>query len=365
MVYLALLPIFLRKMVGSLTLRMKKALDLPIGLRSINFLVTYKCNSRCLMCDIWKRYQDRKELEKKELTIEEIKGFLLDNRDFLKSVRHIGLTGGEPFLRGDLVEIIRAIRQILPRTATGPQTNGLLPELVKERLKKIKKFYPGMGLAISLDGIGETHDKIRGVKGSFKRAVKTLNYAQELGLRRITSGMTLNELNYKEIPKVKALVESYAAEFSCFLPDSSYYFYNPNKSYQLSNEVRTGIIKELSNFPHHYYMDNLRAILEGGKRTLPCYSGYTSIVIDPYGNVLPCILRYEVMGNIREEPLREILYSRKAQEIRRKLKNCTCWNECEASTSAVVDILGILKWFLKCSDKKKFLKHLASIKKDL
>lgn len=365
MVYLTLLPIFLRKIVGSLSLKMKKALDLPIGLRSINFLVTYKCNSRCLMCDIWKRYQDKKELEKKELTIEEIRGFLLDNRDFLKSARHIGLTGGEPFLRDDLVEIIRAIRQILPHTATGPQTNGLLPEVVKERLKEIKKFYPGMGLAISLDGIGETHDKIRGVKESFEKAVRTLNYARELGLRRITSGMTLNEWNYKEISKVKALVERYDAEFSCFLPDSSYYFYNPDKSYQLSNEVRTGIIKELSNFPHHYYMNNLRAILEGGKRTLPCYSGYTSIVIDPYGNVLPCILRYEVLGNIREKSLKEILHSQRAQQIRERLKGCTCWNECEVSTSAVVDILDVLKWFLSCSNKKKFLRHLASIKKDL
>lgn len=350
----------LKKLINGVVMKAKKRLNCPVKPRYINFLVTYKCNGRCVMCDIWKRYQDNKELANEELTLEEIKNFLERDKPFLSELRHIGLTGGEPFLREDLAEIIRAIRQILPRTTTGPQTNGLLPELVKERLKEIKEFYPEVGLAVSLDGIGETHDKIRGVKGAFGKAIKTIEYAKGLGIESITSGMTILSSNHNQILKVAKLVESHGCEFSCFLPDSSYYFYNPNKSYQLSDEERKEVIEELRNFSYHYYMDNLRLQLEGKrKKTFSCYSNYTSVVIDPYGNVVPCILRSEIMGNIREKPLKEIMYGKKAKEIRKKLKNCTCWNQCEVSSSALVDPFGVIRWFLTSSDKKGFLQRIS------
>lgn len=350
----------LKKLIDGVVMKAKKRLDWPVKPRYINFLVTYKCNGRCVMCDIWKRYQDNKELAKKELTLEEIKSFLERNKPFLNELRHIGLTGGEPFLREDLAEIIKAIRQILPHTTTGPQTNGLLPELVKERLEKIKEFYPEVGLAVSLDGIGETHDRIRGVKGAFGKAIKTIEYAKGLAIKSITSGMTILSSNHNQILKVAQLVESYGCEFSCFLPDSSYYFYNPDKSYKLSDEERKKVIEELKNFSYHYYMDNLRLQLEGKrKKAFPCYSGYTSVVIDPYGNVVPCILRSEIMGNIKEKPLKEIMHGKKAKEIRRKLRNCACWNQCEVTTSAMIDFFGVIKWFLRCPEKKKFLEKIA------
>ncbi|HDY66926.1 MAG TPA: radical SAM protein [Candidatus Scalindua sp.] len=349
-----------KKLIYGIIMKAKKRMDWTVKPRYINFLITYKCNGRCMMCDIWKRYRNNKEQAKEELTLEEIRNFLERDKPFLSELRHIGLTGGEPFLREDLVEIIRTIRRILPRTTTGPQTNGLFPELIKERLKEIKEFYPEVGLAVSLDGIGETHDRIRGVKGAFGKAIKTIEYAKELGIENITCGMTILSSNHDQILKVAKLVESCECEFSCFLPDSSYYFYNPDKSYNLADKQRKEVIRELKHFFYHYYMDNLRLQLEGErKKTFSCYSGYTSIVIDPYGNVVPCILRSEIMGNIKEKPLKEIMYGKKAKEIRKKLRNCTCWNQCEVTTSAMIDFFGVLKWFLRCPGKKKFLKKIA------
>lgn len=357
----------MKKLGMSFIYKIKKRWDLPIKPKFINFIVTYCCNARCVMCDVWRRYKKNPELEKRELSLEEIKDFLESNRDFLSEVAHIGLSGGEPFLREDLVEIVRAIRSSLPHTATGPQTNGLMPELIRKQLKEMKAIYNDLSLAVSLDGIGKTHDRIRGVKGAYDKVLRTIQYAQEIGLTRVTSGMTVGNLNYREIGKVREIVEKYGCESSCFLADTGERFYNIGRRYNLRPEARKSIIEELTNFSYQYYMDNLKAILEGKKkkRTLPCYSGYTSLVIDPYGNVHSCILRPEVFGNIREKPLKEILYSRRAKEIKKKLKGCTCWNQCEVSTSAVIDIIDVLKWFLRCSDKKRFFDKVKSIKKGI
>ena len=353
-----------KKLISGALMKAKRRWDWPVKPRYINFLVTYKCNGRCMMCDIWKRYRDDEGKANKELTLKEIHNFLERDKSFLSELRHIGLTGGEPFLREDLVGIVRTIRQLLPSTTTGPQTNGLLPVLVKERLKEIKTFYPEVGLAVSLDGIGLTHDRVRGTKGAFEKAIRTIKYAKELNIESITSGMTILSSNYNQILKVAKLVEDYECEFSCFLPDTSHYFYNSDNSYQLSPEQRKEVISQLKHFSYQYYMDNLRLQLEGkSKRRFSCYSGYTSVVIDPYGNVFPCILRSEVMGNIKEKSLAEIMRSKKAKEIRKKLRKCTCWNQCEVTTSAMIDFFGVLKWFLRCSQKKRFLTKIA-LRKD-
>lgn len=357
---IALARIAFSRTVTALGLKTRKRFDFPIRPRNLNFVVTYRCNSRCMVCDIWKKYQDDSSLAKEELTLEEIKNFFQQNKSFLNRVT-VGLTGGEPFLRRDLVKIIKVIRETIPAPVIGIQTNGLTPELIQERLREVKKIYPKIGLGVSLDGIGETHDRVRGVKGAFEKALKTIEYARGLDMGWISTGMTITPWNYKEVLKVRHLAEKYGCEFSCFLPDSSDYFGNKGKSYELSEEAKGVVIEELKEFSYHYYMDNLKLQLEGKRRrALPCYSGYTSLVLDPWGNVLPCVLRSETFGNIRERPLKEILYSPKARRIKERIKNCTCWSQCEVSTSASVDPFDVWRWFLRCSDKREFLRKLET-----
>lgn len=360
-----MLKIVLKRLITALILKAKRRMDLSIGPNYLHFNVTYKCNARCIMCDIWQRYQGDKSKVKEEMTRWEIEEFFQNNRDFLSNLKGIGITGGEPFLREDLVEIVRVMHALFPKTAVGIQTNGFLPNTTRDRLREICTFFPEIHLAVSLDGVEKTHDRIRGVKGAYKKAIKTIEYAKDLGIERITTGMTLTSFNYNEISDVYHATKKYGCEFSCFPAETGARYSNIGKSYELSDQEKKKAVEELKEFGYHYYMDNLRLFWEGTKkrRTLPCYSGYTSLDLDPYGNVRPCVLLPDVFGNIKKEPLRKMLYGQKAKKIKEKIKKCSCWSQCEVSSSAVVDPFDVIWWFLKSPNKRQVIQEMSKKRK--
>lgn len=347
---------------SSLGYKMSRLAKRPVKPLFINFITTYMCNAKCVMCDIWKKYAAdtrRKKEISDELTVGDISNFVKRNKDFFSNLRSIGFTGGEAFLRKDIVEILNAAHQELPRVDLGVQTNGLLPEMIKGKIKEILKFYPNFKIAVSLDGLDDTHDQIRGVKGAYEKALTTIRYAKELGISGITCGMTLSVKNFDKIKEVARQVESLGCEFSCFLTEASDYFGNVDNAARLSKEQLSVIAKQLEDFRYHYFMDNLRLQIAGKKkRNLPCYSGYTSYVIDPYGGIFPCILRQDSFGNIRDDDFKDIVNSNASWELRARLKKCTCWCQCEVSSSAVVAPFDVVRWFLKNKNKVEVLKAL-------
>lgn len=354
-------------------LNLARSFNCPIKPRFINFLLTYRCNARCKMCRVWNVYREKPELQKEELSLEDIESFFLKNPGYLSKLRNLGFTGGDPLLmRSDFVEIVRLAKRYLPGAHMGVQTNGLIPELARERLKEILGFYPDFSLAVSLDGIGETHARMRGIEGAFEKAKQTIRFARELGISNITAGMTIVPHNYNELLQVKKLAEGLGLEFSCFPAEVSDYFNNQALgSFGLSKEELITFVKELKDScAYHYYMDNLRLQLEKKrKRSVPCFSGFTSLVIDPYGNVKPCVLNVkgtdsDVFGNIKNNTLKEILTGPHADKIRKNIKGCSCWCQCEVSSSVIFYPFDILSWFIFfSSDRRGFLRHLLSKKK--
>lgn len=359
---LKLFTLAAKNLIASSLYKFNRTIKMPAKPLFINFPVTYRCNAKCIMCDIWKKYKKDDNENKRfsdELSVEDIAGFLKRNRDFFSDLRSIGFTGGEAFLRKDIVEIIKAVHKELPWVDIGVQTNGLLPELIRDKIIEILKFYPDFKIAVSLDGVGEVHDEIRGIRGAYKKAVRTIEYAKELGIKGITCGMTLTSKNFDKIKEVSRKVESLGCEFSCFLPESSEYFGNLNNKNQLTKKELDIIAEELKDFSYHYFMDNLRLQITGkSSRTLPCYSGYTSYVIDPYGEILPCILIEESFGNIKDGLFKDIINSEKAWGLRKKLEKCECWCQCEVSSSAVAAPLDVFRWFIASRNKKTILNIL-------
>jgi len=124
--------------------------------------VTENCNSRCITCDVWKSgFQT-------DLTIQELKNVFYQLKEI--GIKIIGFTGGEPLLRKDIAELIKEAKKI-----TGAQvyivTNGIL---LKKKAKEI--IDAGIDwIAISLDGIEKTDEKIRGVPGHFKMVIDGIN----------------------------------------------------------------------------------------------------------------------------------------------------------------------------------------------
>ena len=137
----------------------------PTEILWINFAVTYLCNSRCRMCRIWEKYRQDPSLIKEELSLSQIES-LLSSR-YLENLEGISFTGGEPFLRRDFVDLAGLFIQRFPNAFIGIATNGLSPALIVGKTKQIVERYDArlLSLSISLDGIGATHDRMRGVKG--------------------------------------------------------------------------------------------------------------------------------------------------------------------------------------------------------
>lgn len=368
---LSTLPTIGKRILLSYKYRFKKKYNLVEKPHYINFITTNDCNSRCVMCDIWTIYkkEENKPKQKEELTFENIKTFFIENHYFLSNLKNVGLTGGEAFLRKDIAEIVIFIHQMHPNIGVGIQTHGLMPELVRDKVKYILKYHPNFGLAVSIDGVGDMHARIRGIKNALEKATQTIKYAKELGVKSITCGMTLTKENYHQIPEVKKYVEEMGCEFSCFLAENSDYFYNEGSAHQtLGLKDFDEIGKLLEPMDYHYFMSNLRLRLSKKRKiTLPCYSGYMSIVIDPYGNIKPCILRpmgtkgdEDMMGNIKKQSLYKILYNQKSNALRKKIEKCRCWCQCEVSNSAVIDNIDVVRWFAGHStQKKEFLDKLG------
>ena len=117
-----------------------------------NFAVTYRCTSRCRTCSIWKMDQP----ERGELSLEEVRDLFSSNRGFLRDVGSIQITGGEPFLRADLPELVSSIREQLSGCTFWIPTNGMTPRSIEKETRAMLEFLGGrgLGISVSIDGVG-------------------------------------------------------------------------------------------------------------------------------------------------------------------------------------------------------------------
>ena len=131
--------------------------------------VTGRCNARCVMCDIWQRPAG---VEMPPAAY----------RRLPPSLRVVNLTGGEPFLRRDLPEVVAAVRETCPRARLILSTNGLALPRVRELAPRLADLDPALAVRVSLDGIGAAHDRLRGVPGAFERARQSLDLLRGAGI---------------------------------------------------------------------------------------------------------------------------------------------------------------------------------------
>ncbi len=308
-----------------------------------NFAVTSRCNGKCTMCNIWKMEQAP------DPTLQQITDFFQTNKNFLRNLKFIQLTGGEPFLRDDLPEIAQVVHSVAPSCMIWLPTNGLLPDKVKEVTKEILDAIekPLVGVTISLDGEGAMHDIQRGMDGSYKKAIETLTKLSELKKIRefhLSTGFTLTSDNYKHAPIVQKIAYQHGAEFS-FRPIniSEHYYQNLEKNGDFTPEeiiptldaIAYTLRKEkgiLGSLTQLAYLHGAKTFISG-KRTTPCSAGDESVFINAQGDVYPCIVMNHKLGNIYQNTLKDILSSPSSHEAREKIQKLqcpTCWLECDA-----------------------------------
>ncbi|MSR64437.1 MAG: radical SAM protein [Verrucomicrobiae bacterium] len=324
-------------------------LDFPYKL---NFDTTDKCNSRCLTCNIWLKPTDN------ELTTDEIRMF------FAKSNRFswIDMTGGEIFLRPDIVEVAEAILTNCKHLVLlHYPTNGLMPDLIERRTKEIIALKPPkLVITVSLDGPPELNDKIRGIPGDWKKATTTFMALKELGVE-VFLGMTLSPYNYG---KFREAFESVRVVYPKLKLDdfhlnimhrSGHYYDNlntpePTIAKIVADLKEYGDLRGRSVSPFGFlersYQQLVPKYLATGRSPVTCASLSSSCFLGPKGDIYPCSIWSKKLGNIRdyEFDLARIWQLQSTEEARQKViedKCPGCWTPCEAYQSVVANLSKI------------------------
>ncbi len=293
------------------------------------------------MCDIWKQRSTGEMLPEEYLKLP-------------ASIKDINLTGGEPFLRNDLLEIIAAIRQACPRARLVISSHGLLVERVRQLAAHLSQLGSSVGVRISIDGIGKTHDLLRGTPRAFTRALQGLQALKEAGIEDLGIGMTILEENVDEVGEVYQLAEALGVELSITIASDSPIYFGDGKT-QLRPQNQGKLVKQLQSLivseyrrghPKRWFRAWFEKGLLGyalqGERPLACDAGQSFFYLDPNGGVYGCHILPHRLGSLREENWETLWRSPRAQKARRKAQGCQkCWMICTARTQMGKNLLRI------------------------
>ncbi len=276
------------------------------------------------MCNIWDNPTDVKQ----EIRAEELK--------VLPRLKFINLTGGEPFVREDLADIVTECYRHTGRIVIS--TSGWF----EDRVIELAKQFPNIGIRISIEGLSAKNDELRGRPGGFDRGLRTLLTLRGMGLKDIGFGCTVSNNNSTDMLALYRLSRELGMEFATAAFHNSFYFHKYDNT--ITNRERViadfeQLIKWQLQESHPkswfraFFNMGLINYIEGGRRLLPCEAGSMNFFIDPYGEVFPCNgleERYwkQSMGNIREtSDFMSLWTSRRAEDVRAKVRRCpkNCW----------------------------------------
>lgn len=305
--------------------------------------VTARCNARCKMCFYWQNIDQAKIAN--ELSLEEIEKI---SRSF-GFLEYLTLTGGEPTLRDDLPKIARIFDKNNKVQFISIPTNSLLVDKIKNIVEEILKTtrHPYLKLCLSLDGLNENHDKIRGVPGCFEKVVA--NYKNLAKLKKeirdfeIMINMTVSAYNYQKVEEVMSFVRK---EMPLGVFDFSWARGNTREPESRNicaedyHRVLQIVNQEEKNFSSGFTFakiiaanklaarDIIKQILRSGKRLYPCSAGKNMVIVSESGLVKPCEMLNFDFGNLRDfnYDIRKILSGDKTKEILKfiKEKKCAC-----------------------------------------
>lgn len=317
---------------------------------NLTLSLTYRCNSRCATCNVWRR-------EAEELTVPEWERVF---RSLGRVPYWITVSGGEPLLRQEAVEIIHlACEHCRPAILNIP-TNGLLPKRIARAIGEVTATCPGTSIVVnlSLDGWGEDHDRIRGVPGNFERAMETYQRLRALEAPNLTLGVhtVVSRFNAKAVPALYARVQeelapdSYITEIAeervelgtmeaGITPSPDVYGEAIEQVMALqSRHSPSGLGWVAWAFRRRYYRLVQRWLRER-QQVIPCYAGWASAQISPEGDVWFCCVRAIPVGNLREADydFRQVWWGERARALREEVRAGRC--DCPLANAAYTNLL--------------------------
>lgn len=307
-------------------------------------IVTYRCNAKCYMCNTWQHPSNWHEEFSPELVDKLPEG-----------LSFINITGGEPFLRADIGEIVA---RALPKTKRLViSSNGYFTD---RTIRLFERFGNKIGIRVSIEGLPAANDELRGIKDGFDHGLRTLTTLHGMGIADIGFGMTVSNRNAGDLIELYRLANAMGLEFATATTHNSFYFHTTANRYDDSEAVARAferVAVELlktgrpKNWFRAYFNMGLARKARGQKRALPCEVGTDMFFVDPAGNVLPCNGSDEpmIMGNLHEQEFADIWRGPGAEAIRRRVAGCPkqCWMIGSAAPAMRKRIAVPARWVLK------------------
>ncbi|MCK4547508.1 MAG: SPASM domain-containing protein [Candidatus Eisenbacteria sp.] len=293
------------------------------------------------MCNTWQHPSDPKDEIPPEI-IEKLPARL----------GRVNVTGGEPMLRKDIDDVIAVISKKTRRCEIS--TNGYFTD----RIIDIAGKFPEVVIRVSLEGLASANDDLRGIKDGFDHGLRTLLKLKEMGVKDIGFAITVSDRNAGDIMELFALASGLDMEFATAATHNSFYFHKMSNAFENPDMIVREFEKLITRFlkswkPKQWYRGyfnyGLTRFVRGKDRLLPCTAGTDMFFLDPYGEVFPCNMMEESMGNLREQTFEEIWSGDRAREIREKVKNCpmNCWMVGTAGPAMRRHIWTPTKWIIE------------------
>ncbi|NCF67412.1 MAG: radical SAM protein [Chloroflexi bacterium] len=329
-----------------------------------------KCNSRCLTCNIWMKRED-------ELTLHEWEKVLAS----LGTTPYwFTISGGEPLMYPNIVELAQLVYQFNKPGIINIPTNAILTS-GPERVRQILESCPDTQLIInlSLDGIGQKHDVIRGVNGNFAKFEERLKQYFELreqysnltvGIHSVVSIFSVGHLDelieyadqsgadqfITEIAEPRVELDTVGLPIT---PDKEDYARAINEliRYVESKQFK-GVSRITEAFRVEYYK-LVKRILNEEDQLIDCYAGWASAQIYADGTVWPCCIRADNLGNLRDHDydFREIWFGEAIRSVRRSVANKECY--CPLANAAYTNMLHDIPTLARVGTKVILPKTIA------
>lgn len=300
------------------------------------------------MCDIWK-----------------IKSFPeIPPEEYLKlpaTLRDVNISGGETFLRRDIADVIAAVKTAAPKARLVISTNGFMPAFIEQQMKKILVVDPTIGVAVSLDGVGDMHEKVRRIPEAYKKSTETIERLQALGMKNLRFGFTIIPENVTHFSKVYDDAMKRGIQFTHSFAQSSdnyfggIHFANDPDLRELEHQYRYIIEHELQSWnlkrwARAFYAYSLYRFITEKKQVLNNDPGTRFFFLASDGVIYPSVVHNYPMGNLKNAMTwNELWYGSIANEAREKVthEGKPAWMICTARTAIKKHPFQVAGWTLK------------------
>lgn len=347
-----------RRLPGFLRTLHRTRRRLPGPPRLLTHIVTFACNARCIMCDSWKM-SAKGDLETGEIDS------IFSQLPRMDAVR---LTGGEPFVRKDFLEIAHLAQRHLSPFFLHVTTNGFLTDRIVRFCEERDKSIP-LQLLVPVDGTKEKHNYVRGRESAWDSVMRTLAaLAPRRKELRLTLGVNQTVVDadgaeeYRRLHSVLSELDGVHHHFVMAYDASATYNLEREKDVapseigqfstfgEFPREVLEDLVaqveRDLAELPpamrlaKRYYLRGLAARLLGnGKAGIPnpkCVALHSHLRLYPEGSVPTCHFNSRTVGNLRRQSFREVWYGDKIEKQRDWVRRCPgCWAECEVLPNAL------------------------------